>query len=191
MRTDFREERKWKRAVARNLAVSCAEYVASTPEERRALRVNAAIPPAAQSQPEVEEQDVSMVDDVGDDDEAIHGTDEAALPDLVDSGDFDSPPDFEEPSNDILDTVAPSAIFAMPDDDVVFELRRSPASDMLLGELPQYGPPLEVPKFELVAGPEYDPDAHWRRPAVPLSKYVEAELVLSPARCRHRAVDRW
>ncbi|KAK2069268.1 hypothetical protein P8C59_003862 [Phyllachora maydis] len=55
------------------------------------------------------------------------------------------------------------------DDEVIFGLQRSQASDQLLEELPLYGVPLSVPKADL-AGPDFDPDAHWKRRALPLSK---------------------
>ena len=158
MRTDFREERKWKRAVARNLAHACAEWVHSGPAERLALQVNAVIPPRpaehAMSSDSIEDQP----------------------PDLVHS---DSPMENdEEPLELLVDTIAPSAIFALQDDEVVFGLQPSKAVDLLLENLPMYGSPLQVPKFD-VSGTDYDPDASWKRPAVPLSKYVEGEMVLT------------
>jgi chromatin modification-related protein VID21 len=51
-----------------------------------------------------------------------------------------------------------------------------------------YGSPLKVLHGD-ITNPEYDPDAHWRRPALPLSKYVEGEMKLvtaSPPRKRSR-----
>ncbi|KPM37705.1 Chromatin modification-related protein EAF1 [Neonectria ditissima] len=176
MRTDFREERKWKRAVAKNLAYACADWHEATPSERKALQISAIIPP--RPQPTV---DVSMADTDQD------GAENQPTPDLV-SGDMDSPDNMDELTDDFMQTVAPSAIFALQDDDVIFGLRRTPTADQLLEELPMYGPPLMVPKFDLT-GPEYDPDAHWRRPALPLSKYVEGQMKLvsdGPPRKRSR-----
>jgi chromatin modification-related protein VID21 len=167
MRTDFREERKWKRAVAKNMAYACAEWVASTPEERKELQVNAAIPPLEAA------RDARVTDEAT-------GPVESPLPELVHS---DSPSNLEDEAieePEVLQTVAPSAIFALPDDEVVFSLRPSLVADQLLEELPLYGAPLKVPRFD-IAGPEFDPDAHWKRPAVPLSKYVEGRMVFKPA----------
>jgi chromatin modification-related protein VID21 len=175
MRTDFREERKWKRAVAKRLAKDCAEWVAARPEERLALQVNAVIPPLPAS------DDMPMLDDAAE-------ASEDQLPDLIHS---DSPTGIEDEGLEdqvVLDTIAPSAIFALPDDEVVFSLRPSVVADQLLEELPLYGSPLKVPKFDITV-PEYDPDAHWKRPALPLSKYVEGKMVLSsqePPRKRSR-----
>ncbi|KDN72291.1 hypothetical protein CSUB01_06218 [Colletotrichum sublineola] len=180
MRTDFREEKKWKLAAARNLAHACAEWVASTEEERKDIQVPAYIPP--KPQPLDTEADTSMVDAM------LDVADAQATPELVPSRDHDSPEHVDELREEVLETVAPSAIFALEEDDVVFELRSSPTADQLLQELPMYGAPLKIPAFDFT-GPEFDPDAHWRRPALPLSKYVEGEMKLSsygPPRKRSR-----
>ncbi|WYZ40098.1 hypothetical protein EsH8_IV_000439 [Colletotrichum jinshuiense] len=180
MRTDFREEKKWKMAAARNLAHACAEWVASSEEERKELQVSAYIPPM--SQPADTEADTSMAD------VSLDVVDAQLTPELIPSGDFNSPEHVDELREEVLETIAPSAIFALEDDDVVFELRSSPTADQLLQELPMYGTPLKVPAFDFT-GPEFDPDAHWRRPALPLSKYVEGEMKLSsdgPPRKRSR-----
>jgi chromatin modification-related protein VID21 len=174
MRTDFREERKWKRAVARNLAHACAEWIHSGPAERLALQVNAVIPPLPVAG--------------GGDGDAIGSSDllEDALPDLDHS---DSPMGNDDDALEMLvETVAPSAIFALQDDEVIFGLQPSKAADLLLENLPMHGSPLQVPKFD-VSGTDYDPDAKWKRPAVPLSKFVEGEMVLAsggPPRKRRR-----
>lgn len=178
MRTDFREERKWKMAVARNLAYACAEWHEATLDERKQMQVPATIPPKA----EAAEADVAMTDADGD------SADNQPTPDLVSSGDVDSPLPVDELSDDFVETVPPSAIFTLQEDDVVFGLRRTTASDALLDELPMYGSPLKVLNAD-VTNPEYDPDAHWRRPALPLSKYVEGDMKLvthTPPRKRSR-----
>lgn len=173
MRTDFREERKWKMTVARNLAYACAEWVDSSPEDRKELQVSVAPPkPAA---------DIEMAEASSQD----HPT-----PDLVASGEFDSPMDDldEEPRLNLMETVSPTAIFALQDDDVVFGLRRSPTTDKLLDELPMYGAPLRVPQSDLPTS-DLDPDRMWRREALPLSKYVEGRMEMKyegPPRKRSR-----
>lgn len=174
MRTDFREERKWKRAVAQNLAEACAEWVASNEEERKILQVNAKVPSLANGTSA--DRDTSP----GPETESLP----TPMPDLVPSNDADSPMDIDdEPQDWHLQTVAPSAIFALQDDEVVFGLQRSAASDQLLDELPLYSGPLKVPEPDMAA-PEYDPDAQWRRDALPLSKYVEGALVIKQPRPR-------
>ncbi|KAH8895071.1 hypothetical protein GQ53DRAFT_762427 [Thozetella sp. PMI_491] len=174
MRTDFREERKWKRAVARNLAFACAEWVASSAEERLALQVKAIIPAGPVSAAKTAEVNMTGIDSA-----------DEPLPDLIHT---DSPAENDELSDPPVEFIAPSALFALQDDEVVFGLQRSQAADLLLEELPLYGAPLKVPKSD-ITGPEYDPDAQWKRPAVPLSKYVEGRMVIKdspPPRKRSR-----
>ncbi|KAK0646101.1 hypothetical protein B0T16DRAFT_153476 [Cercophora newfieldiana] len=179
MRTDFREERKWKHTIARNLAHACAEWVRSTPEGRSDLQVKAYIPPipAVETAQPATVGSTSILDDT--------------LPELVhsDSPMEDSTMDHDEEPLDVsIETIAPATIFALQDDEVVFGLQPSKTADELLANLPLYGSPLKVPKFDFV-GSDYDPDARWRRPALPLSKYVEGEMVLDvkpPPRKRSR-----
>ena len=172
MRTDFREERKWKRTIALNLARACANWVHSDPAERLALQVNAVIPPR-QAVGSTEDANAGRFDLVDE------------LPDLIHT---DSPMDDDELPEILVDCVAPSAIFALPDDEVVFSLQPSKTADLLLENLPMHGSPLKIPKFDL-ASPDQDPDARWKRPAVPLSKYVEGDMALAskgPPRRRRR-----
>ena len=122
MRTDFREERKWKRAVARNLAFACSGWVHSSPVERLALQVNAVIPPV----PAAETVHPPTVDHPG-------GLDDA-LPELVhsDSPMEDSTIDHDEEPLDVsIETIAPATIFALQDDEVVFSLQPSKTADEL------------------------------------------------------------
>ena len=171
MRTDFREERKWKMTIARNLAFACAEWVESSPEDRKLLQVKA-VPPKYIAP----EADVSKDAEMGDasSQDLTHPT-----PDLVASGEFDSPMDEfdDEPRLNLGETVAPTAIFALQDDDVVFGLRRSPTTDKLLNELPMYSGPLKVPQPDITAA-DLDPDRFWKREALPLSKWVEGRMEL-------------
>ncbi len=169
MRTDFREERKWKTVAARNLAVACAEWVHATPQERKRLQVNASIPPRSDN----ELEDIAMIGDMID---AARAKDEAdakvsSPKELADDDDFASYRDV------FVATAAPSAIFALPDDAIVFGLNPSVASDRLLAELPLYGSPLDVPNGDLTLK-DQDPDASWRRPVVPVSKYIETPIVI-------------
>ncbi|EFX03259.1 myb and hsa domain containing protein [Grosmannia clavigera kw1407] len=177
MRTDFREERKWKRSTARNLAIACAVWVASSPEQKKALRVNAYIPPKPEEKKTpakvVEAEDVGVIGNAMID-AAVRSEESDTTPadmelTLVDERDI---------LVDFVDTISPSAIFTMQEDAVVFSLNPSSASDTLLAELPMYGTPLEVPQPDLIK-PDHDPDASWRRPVVPVSKYIESPIVIS------------
>lgn len=162
MRTDFREERKWKTAIASKLAQACADWVAATPEERKDMQVAAVIPPKQTDDVAMEESTADVADE--------------PTPELI-SGDAASPQVPDELSEVFPETVSPSQIFTLAEDDVVFGLRKTPAAFQILDELPMYGPPLKVPRVDPLA-PEFDPDAHWRRPALPLSKYVEGPMKL-------------
>lgn len=182
MRTDFREERKWKMAVARNLAYACAEWVEADDEDRKLLQVKATPPPLAN----LIDKDIVMADSPN----AVNEEAPVPVPELVASAENDSPSnDFDDEIDmSMLDTVAPTAIFSLTDDDVVFSLRNTDATKSILDELPWYGTPLKVPHSDLPTS-DIDPDASWRRPALPLSKYVEGKLVLKedgPPRKRSR-----
>lgn len=198
MRTDFREERKWKMTAAKNLAYYCAELVdlkgrlhnseelsqdelLDIQEQISLLQVKAKPPPKPEALTTTE--DVNMDDAPSQDTEPV--------PDFFPSTEADSlPEDFEDEQNQInlFDTVSPTAIFGLQDNDVVFGLRRSPMTDKLLDELPMYGSPLTVPMSELPTS-EIDPDRFWRRSALPLSRYVEGRMELKtelPPRKRSR-----
>lgn len=185
MRTDFREERKWKMAVAKNLARECALHheFRDQPSEQALLKVKVKHPPRSRDAKEaavrkdcypnlkieVLENDIEMVD--------VNDNDDHPTPDLIPSGEESSPPeDFDEEIIDIRDTIAPTAIFTLADDDVVFRLTNSPTSEKLLNELPLYGAPLRVPQS--VPTTESSSDAHWKRPILPLSKYTEGQMVI-------------
>jgi chromatin modification-related protein VID21 len=162
MRTDFREERKWRTAIAGKLAQACADWVAATPEERKEMQVAAYIPP-------------KPIHDGAMDGNATEAADES-IPELI-PGDAASPQASDELVEVFPETVSPSQIFTLTEDDLVFGLRMTPAAFQLLDELPLYGPPLKAPQVDPIA-PEIDSDAHWRRPALPLSRYVEGPMKL-------------
>ncbi|RAL67974.1 hypothetical protein DID88_008698 [Monilinia fructigena] len=164
---DFREERKWKMAVAKNLAFACAEWIEASPEERKYLQVTRPSTVSAKAP-----KDIDMSDETNQ--LLSHST-----PELIASAEADSPMDDvdEELRLTLTDTVSPTAIFGLQDDDVVFGLSRSPATDKLLEELPLYGAPLSVPRNDLPTS-EIDPDRFWKRPAVAISKYVEGRMEL-------------
>lgn len=178
MQKDFRGDRKWKMAAARNLARACAEWTEANEEERRLLQVRVSIPPLGARQ-----------ESAMDLDQATPGQD-VETPELIASAEGDTPSaDYnDEAQDDFMDAVAPTAMFSLKDDDIVFGLRRSPTADKLLRELPLYGSPLVVPSSEL--SPTLpDPDRVWKRPALPLCKYVEADVELiegMPPRKRSR-----
>ena len=113
MRTDFREERKWKMAVAKNLAYACAEWFEASVEERKILQVNATRPALVLAETS---KDVEMDDETSK--SLSHPT-----PELIASAEFDSPMDDvdDELRLSLIDTVSPTAIFGLQDDDVVLD----------------------------------------------------------------------
>ncbi|RKF79566.1 Chromatin modification-related protein eaf-1 [Golovinomyces cichoracearum] len=166
MRTDFKEERKWKKTVARNMAAACAEWVSSDQYCRRSLQVKVSHRRIFSGIEENFPIDISNENYV-DNDSIQEITKEVNMLE-----------DFDEPQMSLLETVAPTDIFGLQDNDFVFGLQRSLTADKLLSELPMYGRPLKVPNIELQTS-DNDPDRVWKRPALPLSKYVEGRMRLN------------
>lgn len=151
MQTDFREERRWKQALAATLADWCAEYVHSSPEERAILRVNARIPQAMK----------------------LAQSDDAPTPDLVQSNAHETESESfadEEELRTPLSTNPPTGIFSLGFNDVVMKYQRTPASDTMFRELPFYEPMLE-------GASDGNPFSLAEPPILPVSKYVTGKLV--------------
>ena len=158
MRTDFREEGKWKTAAARHLASACAQWVRSPAEERRNLQVKVKLPPSLpRSRSNSESQTV-------------------ATPDLVHSMDDDVSEGIEDDLPSISAGEPPAAIFSLPPDMFVFGLNKSPVSEKILHELPLYQPSVTVQEGALHVK-DFLPDASWKLPLVPISKYTEGKIV--------------
>ncbi|KAH0562386.1 hypothetical protein GP486_002922 [Trichoglossum hirsutum] len=183
MRTDFREERKWKIVAAKKMADACKEWMTAHPDERAKLRVRTKRMNRSLAPPKTEYrfQDVDMRDgfispvDL-DSTEASHPT-----PDLVASAEDESISDaFDDV--DVCNAVAPAEIFSLTPDDIVIGIRKTPSSEKLLHELPLYEP-LGQHASDL------PPDAEWKTPILPVSKYVLGKMVVknnSPPRKRSR-----
>ncbi|KAL4808995.1 hypothetical protein BDV18DRAFT_93062 [Aspergillus unguis] len=188
MRTDFREERKWKLAAAKSCADWCAEYVHSDPESRSMLRVQAKLP--SKDVPRKSAPDAitmaSPPDESGNEPmEISHPT-----PDLVPSTEEDSVSEgfADEPRQDLQDTVAPAAIFSLGSDEFTFSLDMTPAAQKLLDELPIYSPVQLAPSTHL---PEFKepPDTLWKTDILPVSKYTRGKIMFhedEPPRKRSR-----
>ncbi|KAF3029339.1 chromatin modification- protein VID21 [Penicillium rubens] len=174
MRTDFREERKWKIAAAKSCADWCAEYVNSDVEHRTLLRVQAKIPTAT-----VTEKDSSKAvlsppsDDVGDE---VFGVSHPT-PDLMPSAEEESVSDGfnDEPRHDIHDAVAPAAIFSLGSDEFNFSIDMTPAAEKLLDELPIYGP-LQIAPGTNAPAFKVSPDTVWKTELLPVSKFASAKI---------------
>ena len=152
MRTDFREERKLRAVVLRNLAHWCADFVAASLDARKALKVPFKLPYGGDD--EVPEK-VEMRDN------ALTGTCEE-VPDLSPSGPNET--DSERSSED-GGSHLPSTIGAVPFDQVLFELDDSAITESFLHELPSYQPKTR----------KSDQPTH--RTTLPVSKLLTAKLV--------------
>ena len=167
MRTDFREERKWKMTAARELAFACAEWVVANAEDRKHLQVLVR-PPKFLSAGR-ESQDVDMQDE-----------EEAAVsshptPDLIASHEDESVGDDISDPRDLPSTIAPAAIFSLGASDFNFATDKTPAFDKLLNELPLYEPANLEPDISTSTLAE-KMDARWRTDIVPVSRYATEKL---------------
>ncbi|CAN9399865.1 unnamed protein product [Alternaria sp. RS040] len=155
MQTDFKEERKWKKALAATFAEWCAEYVSSTSEEQAALRVNTCIPKSARR--------LSSDEDMND----------APTPDLVHSSTHETESESYGDEDDVLTPVnatPPIGLFSLGFNDVVMKIDRTPASDTMFRELPLYDPMFE-------GSSDTSPFSLSEPPILPVSKFVTGKLV--------------
>lgn len=156
MRTDFREERKWKLAAAKGLADACSQWVASSAEERALLQIK------------VRSSSVSI----------DPATQYMQTPELIPSREDDSSDvtDFESPDFEASKRSAPARIFSLPPDMFVFGLDQTPIADKILSELPLYQPSMQMQDTALQPDSEI-PDDAWRSRVVPFSKFVEGKMI--------------
>jgi chromatin modification-related protein VID21 len=168
MRTDFREERKWKLAAANGMAEWCAEWVASNTKEKRSLQVKVKPPKFLPSVREAE--DVVMEDQPG------PAVSSYSTPDLVASGEDDSVSDgFIEDPIDIHNSNAPAAIFSLSSSAFIYPIQKTPAAEKMFNELPLYEPAKIEPdaaKSDLAERL----DARWKTDIVPVSRFASSKL---------------
>ena len=168
MRTDFREERKWKHAAAKYIAYACATWVASSPEERKLLQIQVRSVPAR----------------------ATSRSHSVSTPDLIHSTDDGDSEETDDDYSRVDGTVgsAPATIFSLPPEMFVFGLNKSPVAEKLLLELPLYEPNILVQDAALRVT-DIEPDSAWKKPIVPVSKYAQGKMVTpeeGPPRKRRR-----
>ena len=168
MRTDFREERKWKHAAAKYIAYACATWVASSPEERKLLQIQIRSVPAR----------------------ATSRSHSVSTPDLILSADDGDSEATDDDFSRVDGTVgsAPAKIFSLPPEMFVFGLNKSPVAEKLLLELPLYEPNILVQDAALRVT-DIEPDSAWKTPIVPVSKYAQGKMVSreeGPPRKRRR-----
>ncbi|MCJ1471840.1 chromatin modification- protein VID21 [Lambiella insularis] len=182
MQTDFREERKWKLAAAKNIADWCAEWVASSHSRRTSLQVSIARNTSKAREAEGHATPVSLANNG----ENLRSD---TTPDLVPSAEDEASdgPEDATPSVDILGTPAPAAIFSLAPEDVIFELDKTPTSDKLLAELPLYQPWDNITENDIETN-DLSLDRSWKTPLVPISKFATAKMaILSTVPSRKRS----
>ena len=177
LRTDFREERKWKLAAAKALADWCAEYVASDSEKQKAMRVKAK---PLKMIPLIEQKE-NALDDAS---SPIQST-----PDLMPSAEDDSISDGSEEEHRLAEGLqAPAAIFSLGPTEFNFVLEKTAAADKLLEELPLYQPAGLEPDLTQSDLAERR-DAIWKKNLLPISKFASSKIHLlssKPPRKRSR-----
>lgn len=168
MRTDFREERKWKHAAALYIACACATWVATPPEERKLLQIKVrSVPAIAPSR----SLSVSTPD-------LVHSTDDGAS-EMTDD-------DFSRLDGTV--GRAPAELFSLPPDMFVFGLSKSPVAEKLLLELPLYHPNT-LAQDAAMRVTDIESDSAWKKPIVPVSKFAQGKMVSleeGPARKKSR-----
>lgn len=178
MRTDFREERKWKIAAAKGCADWCAEYVNSDAENKALLRVPTKRRPKAlqASPPDSHDAEVSEPPRKLDQSDETQPASQPT-PELVPSTEYDSVSEgFNDDSQpDLHDTVAPAAIFSLGSDEFTFQMDRTPAAGKLLDELPIYTPLKAAPDTGLPCF-KTPPDSSWKTEILPVSKYASGKI---------------
>ena len=172
MRTDFREERKWKITVAKNLADWCAEWVSSPKTRRALLQVKIADGKEKAHAAQNHATPVSIQNNG----ETLPSE---TTPELVPSAEDDFSESMDEESSFIaLDrTVAPAAIFSLAPEDICFTLDKTPISDKLLFELPIYEPWRDTHDLDSQTI-SLSLDSSWKSSIVPISKFAKGKMVI-------------
>jgi chromatin modification-related protein VID21 len=170
MRTDFREERKWKLAAAKGVAEWCAEWVAGSAKEKRLLRVKVKPPNFLGPAPAPESEDVVMEDQPG---PAVSSD---STPDLVASAEDDSASDgFVEDPVDIHTSNAPAAIFSLSPSDFSYPITKTPAAEKMFNELPLYEP-ARIARDPAKSDLAERFDARWKTDIVAVSRFATSKL---------------
>ena len=178
MRTDFREERKWKITAAKNLVDWCAEWVAS-PADRRVLLQVRTTEPARSTQTGLELRSMDGIEMSDQPDNKGESLLSESTPDLIASAGDDSSDAMDEdlPHVDFTRVDAPAAIFSLAPEDVLFGIDKTPRSERVLSELPLYEPWKDL--RHTVQHPLKDTaDQWWKTPIVPISKFAIEKMII-------------
>ncbi|KAL9617421.1 MAG: hypothetical protein Q9160_007778 [Pyrenula sp. 1 TL-2023] len=173
MRTDFREERRWKIAAARGVAEWCAEFIAGDGAKRKSLQVQIR-PPKFLKDHESADLDTKHAMNP-------ESSPKQSTPDLIPAAEDDSISEgFAEDPRDISLSQTPAAIFSLSSTEFNFCYSRTAAADKLLEELPLYQPTKAEPELAQSDLAERR-DAKWRKNIVPISKYATTKVRLVPS----------
>ncbi|KAF2454913.1 hypothetical protein BDY21DRAFT_96748 [Lineolata rhizophorae] len=186
MRTDFREERKWKHATARAVAHWCAQWVNGNEELRRAMQVRVKPRGIQLSGPQHQSDNTDTMDR----DTTSHQAEQqpVSTPDLMPAGETESesfPSEVgEEIQPSLLTTLSPPAsLFRFGADDTVLQLALGqPAAQQLLNEIPEVKPADVLDHVLEQADPA-------KQPINPVSRFVTGKIVSTakgPPRKRSR-----
>lgn len=173
MRTDFREERRWKIAAARGVAEWCAEFVASNEAKRKSLQVKIRPPKILHDHKSTDLDTKNAMNP--------ESSPKQSTPDLIPATEDDSVSDgFVEDPRDISLSQTPAAIFSLGSTEFNFCYSRTAAADKLLEELPLYQPTKAEPDVAQSDLAERR-DAKWKKNIVPISKYATTKIRLVPS----------
>jgi len=155
MQTDFREERKWKKALAAIFAEWCAEYVNGSPEERVSLRIRARTSELVNRNTADEDMNDAPTPDL-----ILSGANETESESYADDEELLSP----------LSSTPPAGLFSLGFNDVVMKINWTPSCGAMLRELPAYEPIID-------GSTDVTPLAFVEPPILPVSKFVNGKLV--------------
>lgn len=173
MRTDFREERKWKMAAAKGVAEWCAEWMSSSPRRRKQLQVKVRSPKSATKT--ASRGDVEMEDHFEAASSPVQDT-----PDLVPSAEVESLSDgYMDEIMDLRHSTAPAAIFSLGPSEFSFPITKTPATDKLLNELPFYEPARIEPDLSQSDLAERS-DSKWKTDIIPVSRFATEKIRYRP-----------
>lgn len=194
LREDFREERKWKITVARQMALAVREWH-DQPERRQELKVDRCRMgrvPKGLRENTTRNEAVGMSADTSGNMDISMG--EAAplsqpTPDLMEAGgtpEDEGSEDYfvkQEGTDDVIalpdgmelyyDSPPPAGVFALPLDETVYAIAPTKAAADVLEQLPLFAPP-KPPS----PGTLEDANDEWVRPIIPVTRYTQGRLVL-------------
>ena len=169
MRTDFQEERKWKKAAAKGVAEWCAEWMHSSLRRRKQLQVR--VRPPRQSITKPHGDDVDTEDVLG---KVV--SPKQPTTDLVPSAEAESVADVSHDTRmNLRFSAPPAAIFSLGPSEFNFPIGKNPATEKLMNELPFYQPAqAEGGPFQSDLAEQLD--ARWKTDIVAVSKFATEKI---------------